>query len=422
MTIDNLLAAEIVTADGDVLHVDAEHHPDLFWAIRGGGGNFGIVTRFSFQLHDVSAFTGGLLVLPATAETVAGFIAAANAAPDELSTIANVMPCPPMPFIPEEHHGKLVILAIIGCVAEPDSAAATIAPLRALATPSDMVQPMPTRTSTRPRIPTTGPGGQPGRSSRPRRSRHPAAHRRPAERLGRGDARCPAARPRRRDGPRPGRRQPSPIREPDHGRSSWPSTTGLDDQRARAVGHRTSHRDLQQEDKGAYVNFIANEGEERSAPPIRARRGSPPRGEARHDLTTSSGATRTCRPRKASSVDGFPELSRRQARTHGGRDLAPELDGGLLVEQAHPQGHATPVLHAPGDATSPSMRADRWCLVASELGPVKGKLLSAMARSRPSIRVAKNGWSRARLRVGRVPGGLAQPCPERLAAGVRDRE
>ena len=144
LTIDDLLAAEIVTADGDVLQVDADHHPDLFWAIRGGGGNFGVVTRFRYRLHDVSAFTGGMLILPATAETVAGFIAAAEAAPDELSTIANVMPCPPMPFVPEEHHGSLVIMAIVGCAAEPDAAAAAIAPLRALATPlADMVQPMP---------------------------------------------------------------------------------------------------------------------------------------------------------------------------------------------------------------------------------------------------------------------------------------
>ena len=68
MTIDQLLAAEIVTADGRVLEVDAERHPDLFWAIRGGGGNFGVVTRLRFQLHDVSEFTGGILVLPASAD------------------------------------------------------------------------------------------------------------------------------------------------------------------------------------------------------------------------------------------------------------------------------------------------------------------------------------------------------------------
>ena len=143
MTIDDLLAAEIVTADGQALQVDADSHPDLFWAIRGGGGNFGVVTRFRFRLHDVSEFTGGLLVLPATTETVAGFIAAATAAPDELSTICNVMPCPPLPFVPGEQHGKLVIFALIAYAGPAEAAATAIAPLRALATPlADMVRPM----------------------------------------------------------------------------------------------------------------------------------------------------------------------------------------------------------------------------------------------------------------------------------------
>src|SRR6266566_10141874 len=66
LTIDNLLAAEIVTADGQLLRVDAETHSDLFWAIRGGGGNFGVATRFQFRLHEVSTIVGGMLLLPAT--------------------------------------------------------------------------------------------------------------------------------------------------------------------------------------------------------------------------------------------------------------------------------------------------------------------------------------------------------------------
>ena len=74
LTIDDLLAAEIVTADGEILHVDARAHPDLFWAIRGGGGNFGVVTRFKFRLHEVDSIFGGMLILPATPETIASFI------------------------------------------------------------------------------------------------------------------------------------------------------------------------------------------------------------------------------------------------------------------------------------------------------------------------------------------------------------
>ena len=124
LTIDNLLAAEIVTADGEVLEVDADNHPDLFWAIRGGGGNFGVATRFTYRLSELDRIVGGMLVLPATSETVAGYMAAAAEAPDELSTIANVMSCPPMPFIPEEHHDRPVIMGILawsGDVAEGGS-------------------------------------------------------------------------------------------------------------------------------------------------------------------------------------------------------------------------------------------------------------------------------------------------------------
>jgi FAD/FMN-containing dehydrogenase len=144
LTIDDLLAAEIVTADGEIRQVDAANDPDLFWAIRGGGGNFGVATRFQYRLHDVSQFAGGMLMLPATTETIAGFIAAAEAAPEELSTIANIMPAPPMPFIPTEQHGKLVVMGLMAFVGKPDAAERALAPFRALATPiADMVHPMP---------------------------------------------------------------------------------------------------------------------------------------------------------------------------------------------------------------------------------------------------------------------------------------
>ena len=144
LTIDDLLAAEVVTADGELLRVDAENRPDLFWAIRGGGGNFGVATRFRYRLHEVGQIVGGMLILPATPDVIAGFIAAAEAAPEELSTIANVMPCPPMPFVPEEQHGKLVVMALMAYVGETEAGERAVAPFRALATPiADQLKPMP---------------------------------------------------------------------------------------------------------------------------------------------------------------------------------------------------------------------------------------------------------------------------------------
>ena len=144
LTIDDLLAAEIVTADGDVLEVDEGSHPDLFWAIRGGGGNFGVVTRFLFRLHEVGTIVGGILILPATADTIAEFIVEAEAAPEELSTIANVMPAPPMPFVPEEHHGKPVILGMLAYAGDTGAGERAVAQFRKIAEPiADMVRPMP---------------------------------------------------------------------------------------------------------------------------------------------------------------------------------------------------------------------------------------------------------------------------------------
>jgi FAD/FMN-containing dehydrogenase len=143
LTIDNLLAAEIVTADGQVLTVDADNHADLFWAIRGGGGNFGVATEFTYRLHELGQIVGGMLILPATPETLAGYMAAAEAALDELSTIANVMPCPPMPFIPEEQHGTMVILGMLAWSGPHADGEAVLAPFRTLATPlADQVQAM----------------------------------------------------------------------------------------------------------------------------------------------------------------------------------------------------------------------------------------------------------------------------------------
>jgi hypothetical protein len=115
----------------------------LYWAIRGGGGNFGVATRFQFQLHKAGKVVGGMLFLPATPEVISGFIAEAEAAPEELSTIANVMPAPPMPFLPAEQHGKLTLMALMVYAGSIEAGIGAIAPFRVLAQPlADMLRPM----------------------------------------------------------------------------------------------------------------------------------------------------------------------------------------------------------------------------------------------------------------------------------------
>jgi FAD/FMN-containing dehydrogenase len=143
LTIDSLVAAELVTADGQVVTVDAESDPDLFWAIRGGGGNFGVATRLRLRLHPVDTVVGGLLILPATPDVVEGIIAEADRAPAELSTIVNVMTAPPMPFLPEEIHGSLIVLAFMTFAGDAAAGGRAVAPFRALAEPlADMVRTM----------------------------------------------------------------------------------------------------------------------------------------------------------------------------------------------------------------------------------------------------------------------------------------
>jgi FAD/FMN-containing dehydrogenase len=144
MTIDALLAADVVTADGELVRADAESHPDLFWAIRGGGGNFGVATRLQFRLDPVENVVGGMLILPARADIVDGFIAEAEAAPEELSSIVAVMKAPPLPFLPAEAHGRLIVLAQMAYAGPVEQGERVLAPFRSLAEPiADLLRPMP---------------------------------------------------------------------------------------------------------------------------------------------------------------------------------------------------------------------------------------------------------------------------------------
>ena len=146
LTIDDLLAVELVTADGKRLQVDFERHPDLFWALRGGGGNFGVVTRLKYRLHEIDTILGGLLVLPASPGILGSFIAAAADAPDELSTIAILARLPPLPLVSAEHHGQLALIVRLVYADDLEHGQQALAPLRALATPlADAITPMPYR-------------------------------------------------------------------------------------------------------------------------------------------------------------------------------------------------------------------------------------------------------------------------------------
>jgi FAD/FMN-containing dehydrogenase len=141
LTIDSLLSADLVTADGKVTYVDPDSHPDLFWAIRGGGGNFGVATAFRFQAKEVPAIVGGMLILPATTENIASFVELAGKAPEELTTIANVMKAPPMPFLDEELIGRPILFSILVYAGDPELGEEVVAPFRQLDTPIvDMIE------------------------------------------------------------------------------------------------------------------------------------------------------------------------------------------------------------------------------------------------------------------------------------------
>jgi FAD/FMN-containing dehydrogenase len=147
LTSDNLVAADVVTADGQLLRASADEHPDLFWALRGGGGNFGVVTSFEYALHDVgpTVFAGAVFYPGEDAPAILdGYRKACASAPDELSTAVNLTTAPPVPFLPESVHGKPVV-AILGVWSGPlaDGDRHTRA-FRELASPiADLFGPMP---------------------------------------------------------------------------------------------------------------------------------------------------------------------------------------------------------------------------------------------------------------------------------------
>jgi FAD/FMN-containing dehydrogenase len=147
MTIDNLLATDVVTANGDLVHASAGENPDLFWAIRGGGGNFGVVTSFEFSLHPLGPEVfSGLVVHPfANAEALLRAYQQVTAdAPEELTIWSVMRRAPPLPFIPEEWHGREVLIFAACFAGSLEDGEKAVAPLRRLGEPiADVLGPHP---------------------------------------------------------------------------------------------------------------------------------------------------------------------------------------------------------------------------------------------------------------------------------------
>ena len=148
LAIDNLRSVDLITANGDYLQVDEHSHPDLFWGLRGGGGNFGIVTSLQFDLHQVGpVITAGALMYPAArAPELLDFYREFMAgAPDELLTLFNLRSSPPpAPFVPTELRSVPVAVIVVCHIGTPEQARADLTPLKALGVPLlDRVQQMP---------------------------------------------------------------------------------------------------------------------------------------------------------------------------------------------------------------------------------------------------------------------------------------
>jgi FAD/FMN-containing dehydrogenase len=137
---DNLVGARVVLADGDVVDVDEETAPELLWGLRGGGGNFGIVTEFRFRLHRVPALHAGLMLWPAAQgqEVLARYLEVASAAPRDLALVATELVAPPAPFVPEALQLQPVVGVAAVWTGDPADGAAAVDPLRAPAPAADV--------------------------------------------------------------------------------------------------------------------------------------------------------------------------------------------------------------------------------------------------------------------------------------------
>ena len=144
LAIDALQAVEIVTADGQIRTASETEHADLFWAVRGGGGNFGVVTRFQYRMVTLGEVLGGAIFLPPTRDVLRSLVPIAATAPEELTVIAMLMPTPPMPFIAAEHHGRPSLAVMFVYAGDAVDGQGAIAPFLSVAQPYGVAaMPMP---------------------------------------------------------------------------------------------------------------------------------------------------------------------------------------------------------------------------------------------------------------------------------------
>jgi FAD/FMN-containing dehydrogenase len=138
MTCDNLLSADVVTADGALVHASASEHPDLFWALRGGSGNFGVVTGFEFQLHPLGPNVfAGLVVYPfdQAKKVLVGYREWLPSLPDDATVWVVARKAPPLPFLPPAWHGKEVVVLALFYAGDPKAGEQVLAPAQTFGTP-----------------------------------------------------------------------------------------------------------------------------------------------------------------------------------------------------------------------------------------------------------------------------------------------
>jgi FAD/FMN-containing dehydrogenase/DNA-binding HxlR family transcriptional regulator len=146
MTVDNLLSVDLVTADGEFLTVDEGTEPDLFWGLRGGGGNFGIATSFRYRLHSVGpTVLGGLLLYPSrqAPEVLASVRELVDEGPDDVGGLVSLRLAPPLPGIPEKLHFQPVVAVLVCYAGDPEEGSRVLEGFRRRGTPVDLVRPVP---------------------------------------------------------------------------------------------------------------------------------------------------------------------------------------------------------------------------------------------------------------------------------------